>query len=205
MEVLKARMLDGSLPQGVVHGDARKLTGGALPGRVDGIVSGFPCQDISFAGGQQGLKGRRSSLVFELLRLVDETRCTFVFLENVAHICRMPGVWQTLFDELRNRGFAVKWCVLEASHVGAPQCRPRWFALARRGPASLQLSAEAFPEGRSANFPSQAGLLFNGGRPDPASWLLPRSDFAQVSARLDMLGNAVVPQQAALAARLLGL
>ena len=104
-----------------------------------------------------------------------------------------------------SRGFAIKWCVVEASHAGAPQCRLRWFALARRGPASLQLSASPLPDGRVPDFEMRSGLHFNGGRPRPASWLLPKEDWARVAARLNMLGNAVVPSQAALAAKLLSL
>ena len=190
---------------GEIHIDVRNLNGADLRGKVDGIVAGFPCQDISFAGRQAGLRGERSSLVFEVLRLADEIGCWFIFIENVAHICKLPGVWQPLFDALGSRGFAIKWCVVEASHAGAPQCRLRWFALARRGPASLQLSASPLPDGRVPDFEMRSGLHFNGGRPRPASWLLPKEDWARVAARLNMLGNAVVPSQAALAAKLLSL
>lgn len=203
--VLRARQRDGSLRPGAMHKDIRSLSGADLRGKVDGIVAGFPCQDISFAGQQAGLRGQRSSLVFEALRLADETGCSFIFMENVANICKLPGVWQSLLDALGSRSFAVKWCVVEAAHVGAPQCRPRWFALARRGLASLRLSACPFPDGRIPDFAMHSGLRFNGGRPHPSLWLLPKEDWPRVAARLNMLGNAVVPLQAALAAKLLSL
>ena len=41
------------------------------------------------------------------------------------------------------------------------------------------------------------------GRPPPSSWLLPREELPRVAARLNMLGNAVGPLQAALAGKLL--
>lgn len=203
--VLRARQRGGSLRPGAIHADIRSMRGADLRGKVDGIVAGFPCQDISFAGQQAGLRGQRSSLVFEALRLADEAGCSFIFMENVANICKLPGVWQPLLDALGSRGFAVKWCVVEAAHVGAPQCRPRWFALARRGHASLRLSAGPLPDGRIPDFAMRSGLRFNGGRPHPSAWLLPREDWPRVAARLNMLGNAVVPLQAALAAKLLSL
>src|SRR6478752_4891696 len=39
---------------------------------VDGIVGGFPCQDISISGVGAGLSGGRSGLWFEYARLVGE-------------------------------------------------------------------------------------------------------------------------------------
>ena len=110
--VLRARMSDGALPHGPVHADVRKLQGRCLRGQVDGIVMGFPCQDISLAGRHLGLDGSRSSLVFEALRLCDETGCAFIFMENVANIFKMPSVWRPLFDALGVRGFALRWCTV---------------------------------------------------------------------------------------------
>ena len=119
--IVRARQRDGSLRPGAIHADIRSMRGADLRGKVDGIVAGFPCQDISYAGQQAGFHGQRSNLVFEALRLADEAGCSFIFMENVANICKLPGVWQPLLDALGSRGFAVKWCVVEAAHIGAPQ------------------------------------------------------------------------------------
>ena len=56
---------------------------GALP-RLDIIVAGFPCTDISEAAPRpEGLAGKRSGLFYEVLRLSEETQPPFIFLENV--------------------------------------------------------------------------------------------------------------------------
>ena len=106
--VLRARMSDSVFPRGPVHADVHKLRGRCLRGQVDGNVMGFPCQDISVVGRHLGLDGSRSSLVFEALRLCDETGCAFIFMENVANIRAMPSVWRPLFDALGVRGFALR-------------------------------------------------------------------------------------------------
>ena len=62
--VLRARMADGALPEAPLHPDVRRLHAADLRGVVD-VVMGFPCQDISGAGGRAGLVGARSALVFE--------------------------------------------------------------------------------------------------------------------------------------------
>ena len=48
-----------------------------------------------------------------------------------------------------------------------------------------------------------SGLAFNGGRPPPTEWMMPRAEHKHVKARLTQLGNAVIPLQAIVAARLL--
>src|SRR4051812_29928105 len=51
---------------------------------VDVLCGGFPCQDLSLAGGGAGLAGARSGLWSEYARLVGELRPRYVLVENVA-------------------------------------------------------------------------------------------------------------------------
>ena len=51
--------------------------------RVDIVCGGFPCHDLSVAGKRAGLTGERSSLFWEMLRIVDEFRPEFLVWENV--------------------------------------------------------------------------------------------------------------------------
>jgi hypothetical protein len=117
--------------------------------------------------------------------------------------------------ELDERGFVTRWIEVAAKHVGCPQTRRRWFALAIRGsPFSEEGFADIIPEGlrlaagqtMNLNFyDGISGANFNPpGRPPPERW---HSDGDMhrdaVEARLRMLGNAVVPLQAFLAARAL--
>ena len=58
--------------------DVRKLE------YVDVIAGGFPCQDISNAGGRKGITGERSGLWKEYLRVICMVRPRYIIVENVA-------------------------------------------------------------------------------------------------------------------------
>ena len=55
------------------YGDIKKLSGDKLP-IVDVICGGSPCQDLSIAGLRNGLKGERSSLFLDQIRIIKEMR-----------------------------------------------------------------------------------------------------------------------------------
>ena len=102
-------------PEVPCYDDVRSLTADRL--RTDGIVpievitGGFPCQDISTAGRQEGLgEGTRSGLWSEIDRLIGELRPRYVILENVANLLRgpseRPGAWfGRVLGDLAGRGY----------------------------------------------------------------------------------------------------
>ena len=52
--------------------------------KIDLLIGGSPCQDVSFAGKGKGLiDGERSSLFFEFVRLYQELKPKYFILENV--------------------------------------------------------------------------------------------------------------------------
>ena len=69
--------------------DVRKVRGWDLP-KADLWTFGFPCQDVSIAGKQKGIKrGTRSGLFYEIMRLVDEAeenRPEWLICENVKNL-----------------------------------------------------------------------------------------------------------------------
>lgn len=70
--VLIDRMRQGQLDKAPIHPDIKTLymPSGSKPKMIGG---GFPCQDISGIGLQKGIEGGdRSSLFFEIMRIVDE-------------------------------------------------------------------------------------------------------------------------------------
>lgn len=125
--VLLSRMRDGHLDRAPIWDDVTTLRGAMLP-PIDILFGGFPCTDISVAGRGLGLAGEHSGLYFEILRLLDETKPRFVFLENVPAI-RTRGL-NTVAETLAERGFDFRWTVLSAADVGAPHLRKRWWLLA---------------------------------------------------------------------------
>ena len=124
--VLLQRMPEGYLPKAPIWDDIRTLSGNELP-EIDIIYGGFPCTDISIAGRRRGLEGKRSGLIFEVFRLLYETKAPFIFLENVPNI-RTKGA-ERVCKELAERGYDSRWCCLSAGDMGAKHKRERWFLL----------------------------------------------------------------------------
>jgi DNA-cytosine methyltransferase len=52
-------------------------------GEIDLLLAGSPCQDFSALGSQQGLKGEKSKLFYEFLRIKNEISPKWFLLENV--------------------------------------------------------------------------------------------------------------------------
>ncbi len=69
-------------PESLILSDVRDCGKHNLP-PVDIISFGPPCQDLSIAGRRKGLKGERSGLFFEAIRIVDELKPTFAVWVNV--------------------------------------------------------------------------------------------------------------------------
>jgi len=65
-------------------GDIHWVNGDQLP-RIDLLIGGSPCQDLTSIGtNRDGLKGSKSGLFYEYLRLLKETKPKYFLLENVA-------------------------------------------------------------------------------------------------------------------------
>jgi DNA-cytosine methyltransferase len=93
---------------------------------------GFPCQDLSVAGKRAGFAGKRSSLAFTFLDLVEQRRPRWLVLENV------PGLFSSnkgadfgrLLYEMEQLGYGVSWRTLDARYFGVAQRRRRVFLVA---------------------------------------------------------------------------
>ena len=93
---------------------------------------GFPCQDLSVAGKRAGFAGKRSSLAFTFLDLVERRRPRWIVLENV------PGLFSSnngadfgrLLHEMEQLGYSVAWRTLDARYFGVAQRRRRVFIVA---------------------------------------------------------------------------
>ena len=160
---LAARIEEGSLDAAPVWSDLLTFNACAWRGAVDGIVAGFPCQDLSLAGRRAGLDGKRSGLFFNILDIAHACGAWFLFLENVAGIASAAAsvmdeaegeleerAAARVVGELAERGWNAEWLTLSASEVGASHGRERWFCFAWRnvGHAGLQHQhLQQWPEG----------------------------------------------------------
>jgi DNA (cytosine-5)-methyltransferase 1 len=110
-----------------IHDDI--CTFNPAPGSADVICGGFPCQDISTAGKQAGIKeGTRSGLFYELMRVVCLVQPQYVVLENVAAIT--ANGMDVVLGTLAKAGFDAEWACIPASAVGACHQRDRWWLVA---------------------------------------------------------------------------
>lgn len=113
-----------------VFSDVSALTAedfATLP-KIDVIVGGFPCQDISCAGKQTGISGKRSGLWKEFRRLIDAIKPSYAIIENVANL-RGNGL-VTVLQDLWEIGYNAEWHCIPASAFGAPHRRDRIWIIA---------------------------------------------------------------------------
>jgi DNA (cytosine-5)-methyltransferase 1 len=186
-------------PDVPIHDDITTFNPAA--GSADVVCGGFPCQDISTAGKQAGIKqGTRSGLFYELMRVVRLVRPQYVVLENVAAI--LANGLDTVLRELAEAGFDAEWACIPASAVGACHQRDRWWLVAYSNNQRQQ-------ERQSATVADQQGWTGWGDAPRRLNpnWrsylsqpVLCRGDDGLSSRvdRLKALGNAVVPHVAAI-------
>jgi len=126
-----------------------KLVHRILEQGVDGIIGGWPCQDISVAGKQKGIQRdtagiatTRSGLVWEMVKTVLMVRPRYWLMENVAALfTRELG---TVLGAVAECGYDAEWDCVAASTVGAPHHRARVYILAYNG-----------GDGRERYFPEQ--------------------------------------------------
>lgn len=99
------------------------------PFSADIITAGFPCQDISVAGRQAGIKqGTRSGLFYELMRVICQLRPRYIVLENVAAIT--SNGLDIVLGSLAQAGYDTEWSCIRASDMGGCHRRDRWWLVA---------------------------------------------------------------------------
>lgn len=174
VELLKTRF-----PDCVQLGDIKNINGHKIS-PVDIITFGSPCQNLSIAGNQQGLRGNQSGLFYEAIRVIREMREVtngeypkYIIWENVkGALSSNKGTdFKTVLEEITESeipipksgrwatsgmvrgGIAdVSWRVLDAQYWGVPQRRKRVYFV---GDYRNRCSAEILfkPEGVSRYTP----------------------------------------------------
>jgi DNA (cytosine-5)-methyltransferase 1 len=207
IEEFPRKVLAKHWPEVPIYEDVRSLTADILARdgiAVDVITGGFPCQDISIAGKQEGLgAGTRSGLWSECIRLVSELRPKVAIFENVSNLLNgpneQPGGWfSTVLSDLAGAGYDAEWADIPASYIGAWHRRGRVWILAYPNQISRQQGRAARPVLRQQHLSQQPTGAFEEwpGRSNlPSPRLCGKNDgVPDVSHRLAALGNAVVPQ-----------
>jgi DNA-cytosine methyltransferase len=106
-------------PDTIHLGDVRTITSASLP-KIDLLIGGSPCQDLSIAKhNRKGLDGERSGLFWEYVRIKKELNPAYFILENVASMSKEAK--QTISEAV-----GVQPVLIDASLVSA-QSRKRLF------------------------------------------------------------------------------
>ena len=102
--------------ENIIHiGDISKVKADNLP-KIDLLIGGSPCQDLSNAQKGLGLEGAKSGLFYEYIRLLNEIKPTYFLLENV------KNKWGDLMSEY----VGVDFIEINSSKLVA-QSRPRYY------------------------------------------------------------------------------
>ena len=135
--------------------DIQTVSGTDLP-YADVWCFGSPCQDISLAGKQAGLeKGSRSSMFFEVIRLLKERAKhqkalpPYLLMENVKNLLSSNGGWDfaRVQIEMDKAGYDVEWNVFNSAEV-VPQNRERVYIIGHLRGASTR---KVFPIQRESS------------------------------------------------------
>lgn len=182
-------VLRKNFPGAPIYDDVRTITGAKLAtdgiDTIDLVCGGFPCQDISNAGRRKGLNGAKSSLWFEMLRIIRDTKPSWVIVENSAHGKKH---WLPVATEgLRELGFETVALEISAADIGANHERRRCWILAHSGSGRCALAAETIRTGW------ESSQLHHWWSTEPAVCRVDDGIPRRVD-RLRALGNAVVPQ-----------
>lgn len=102
------------------------------------LVGGFPCQDYSVArslSNEQGIKGKKGVLFWDIVDVLREKNTPFVLLENVDRLLKSPANqrgrdFAVMLKTLDDLGYNVHWRVINAGEYSMPQKRRRVFILA---------------------------------------------------------------------------
>lgn len=141
----------------LTDGDELLRLAGMKKGEVPLVVGGPPCQAFSVIGRRRGLEDRRGQMVYEFVRIIDQTQPRSFVMENVRGMLSMAlrpkgdpdateeetahgSLLRDVIARFEGIGYRVDCFVVNSVNYGAPQQRERVLLIGNR-------------EGKSTDFP----------------------------------------------------
>lgn len=151
---------------------------GVIPGELDLLCGGSPCQAFSQIGKRAALNDDRGMMLFEIVRFAKILLPKVILIEQVKGLLNIAddkgkkgGVFDELITELRLLGYQPKWKIINSADYGVPQLRQRVFIVATYGTNGFEFPA-----------PTHAPL-------DKASGLFALTPYITVGEALNNLGE----------------
>ena len=196
---LVKEMEAGRMDSAPIWSNLKTFPASEFCGRICGITAGYPCQPFSVAGQGRGADDPRHLWPY-IIDHIKTINPLWVFLENVrGHV--KNGLCEVLKD-LESAGYETEWGIFSAAEVGAPHRRARVFVLAYANGVRLEgFGKNSDSQRREKPLPGSAGLCNRTNyRKDwafePAVGRVANGVANRID-RIRLLGNGVVPQQAA--------
>ena len=151
----KEEMYRANFPDADLHflpGDIHNIPPSEVP-TVALATASFPCNDLSLAGGREGLQGQNSSAFWGFIKLLQgmkQRRPPLVLIENVPGFLTSCGGrdFEDAMLALNDLGYAVDPFVLDAAWF-VPQSRQRLFVMGlKTEPTTAEAMEEKFFESR---------------------------------------------------------
>jgi DNA (cytosine-5)-methyltransferase 1 len=149
----KEEMYRANFPDADEHfvlGDIHRIPASEVP-TVTLATASFPCNDLSIAGGREGLKGENSSAFWgfvTILKGMKSRRPSLVLIENVTGFLTSHGGrdFEDAMLALNDLGYAVDPFIVDAAWW-VPQSRQRLFVLGmKQSPSEGEIIDERFYE-----------------------------------------------------------
>lgn len=95
----------------------------------DMIIGGPPCQDFSIAG-KRDFQGERANLTLVFSNIIRTVKPRWFVMENVYNIEKSP-IFNTAIQIFKDAGYGLTKHIWDASYMGVPQMRKRFFVIGR--------------------------------------------------------------------------
>lgn len=97
----------------------------------DVIIGGPPCQDFSIAG-KRDFAGKRANLTLIFSNIVKNIKPHWFVMENVYNIEKSP-IFNQAISIFKEAGYGITKRIWDASYMGVPQMRQRYFVIGGLG------------------------------------------------------------------------
>ena len=95
----------------------------------DIIIGGPPCQDFSIAG-KRDFQGKKANLTLIYSQIIKAVKPLWFVMENVYNIEKSP-VFHQAIEIFKESGYGLTKHIWDASYMGVPQMRKRYFVIGR--------------------------------------------------------------------------